>query len=216
MEANVEVTLRMRGNYPNISSGIVYLKNTKTGTFVRIQAPDALKTYGVSNIVMDSGASSTLFPEDFAEKLDVQRPAEGEEGYYIFSGVGGTCIGFVSLVEIIVGVENDESRLERPIYPFFLTKFAPSITSEGKLLSQEEYHPHTQKAVDFICPPFKYHDDYTLQVSSPNEEFVPLKRRLKLEVNVGLEMDYILIGRDWQKEFDILFKAEEITITGTW
>jgi hypothetical protein len=111
----------------------------------------------------------------------------------------------------IVGVENDESRLERPIYPFFLTKFAPSITSEGKLLSQEEYHPHTKKAVDFICLPFEYHD-YTLQVRSPNEEFVPLKRRLKLEVNVGLEMDYILIGRDWQKEFDILFKAEEITI----
>jgi len=48
---------------------------------------------------MDSGASSTLFPEDFAEKLCIQRPAEGEEGYYIFSGVGGTCIGFVSLVE---------------------------------------------------------------------------------------------------------------------
>ncbi|MBM3235640.1 hypothetical protein FJZ31_05010 [Candidatus Poribacteria bacterium] len=102
--------------------------------------------------------------------------------------------------------------MERPIYPFFLTKFAPSITSEGKLLSQEEYHPHTKKAVDFICPPFEYHDDYTLQVRSPNEEFVPLKRRLKLEVNVGLEMDYILIGRDWQKEFAILFKAEEITI----
>jgi len=27
-------------------------------------------------------------------------------------------------------------------------------------------------------------------------------------------MDYILIGRDWQEEFDILFGAREISIFG--
>ena len=35
---------------------------------------------------------------------------------------------------------------------------------------------------------------------------------LKLEVDTGLDMDYILIGRDWQEGFDILFKAREISI----
>ena len=33
-----------------------------------------------------------------------------------------------------------------------------------------------------------------------------------MEVNTGEEMDYILIGRDWQKGFSILFKAEEMVI----
>ena len=90
-------------------------------------------------------------------------------------------------------------------------KSAPSITSEGKLLSQ--YQPHTGKTSDFLCPPFEYQDDYTVEVCSPDEKFPTLRRRLRLEVDVGSEMDYILIGRDWQRWFDILFKAEEMTIS---
>ena len=121
MRTNGKVTLRMEGEYPSISSGIISFKNAETGVEVRIQAPNDLKalTYGISSIVMDSGASCTLFPENFAEKIDIQRPAENEERYYIFSGVGGANIAFISLNRIIVGVEDNGGKLERFIYPFF-------------------------------------------------------------------------------------------------
>jgi len=147
----------MRENYPCIYSGIVYFRNAETGAEVKIHSPIDLSadTYGVSSIVVDSGAACMAFPNSLAEKLDIQRPAEDEERYYIFSGVGGTSIGFVSSDEIIVGVEDDEgNRLETSVYPFFLTQFAPSITSEGKLLSQESLEPYTGKLVSFVCPPY--------------------------------------------------------------
>ncbi len=60
---------------------------------------------------------------------------------------------------------------------------------------------------------FECQDDYTIEVRSPNEKFPTLRRRLRLEVDVGSEMDYILIGRDWQRWFDIIFKAEEMIIS---
>ena len=102
-----------------------------------------------------------------------------------------------------MGIEDEDgNKMERAIPPFFLTNYAPSITSEGSLLAQEE-QPHTEQVVDFISPPFQHSDDYTVKVSSPNRKFPPLSRRLKLEVDVGKEMDYILIGRDWQEEFKL-------------
>lgn len=125
--------------------------------------------------------------------------------------MGGASIAFVSLDTIIVVVEDENGRLEGPVYPLFLTAFALSITSEGKLLSQ--YQPHTEKISDFLSPPFECQDDYTIEVRSPNEKFPTLRRRLRLEVDVGSEMDYILIGRDWQRWFDIIFKAEEMIIS---
>jgi hypothetical protein len=51
-----------------------------------------------------------------------------------------------------------------------------------------------------------------VEVCSSGEKFPPLNRRLKLEVDVGREMDYILIGRDWQEEFELTFEAERIII----
>jgi len=214
MKSAAKVTLSMRGNYPDVSAGTVYFRNAVTNTEVRIQTPNDLKSpiYGVRNIIVDSGASSTVFPESFAERIDVREPTENEGRYYIFSGVGGASVGFISLDRIVIGVQDDKGRLEWAVLPFFLTKFAPSITCESKLLSRKELQPYTGKAVDFICPPFKYRNDYMLEVYSPDEDFSPLERRLKLEVNTGLDMDYILIGRDWQRWFDILFKPTEMII----
>ena len=51
-----------------------------------------------------------------------------------------------------------------------------------------------------------------MKVSSPNRKFPPQDRRLKLEVDVGREMDYILIGRDWQEEFNLTFEAQRTII----
>jgi hypothetical protein len=179
MRAKRKVTLQMEGEYPSISSGVISFKNVETGAEVRIQAPNDLKalTYGISSIVIDSGASCTVFPENFAEKIDIQRPREDEERYYIFSGVGGASIAFSSLYTIIVRIEDEKGYLEGPVYPLFLTKFALSITSEGKLLSQ--YRPHTVKISDFLCPPFEYQDDYTVEVRSPDEMFPPFKKTIK-------------------------------------
>ena len=214
MGTSVKVTMRMRGYYPDISSGVVYFRNVTTGAEVSIQVPNDLNSgiYSVNSIVMDSGASSTLFPPNFAERLDVNAPTENEERYYIFSGVGGGCIAFVSFDLIMIGIQDDRNKVENVVHPFFLAKSAPSITCEGKLLSLKELQPYTGKAVDFICPPLKYLDDYMVEVHSPEEDFLPLERRLKLEVNTGLDMDYILIGRDWQRWFDILFKPTEMII----
>ncbi|MBM3237813.1 hypothetical protein FJZ31_16110 [Candidatus Poribacteria bacterium] len=210
MKANEKVTLQMDGSYPNICSGAISFKNIRTSTEITIQIPKELKAYGISNIVIDSGASSTIFPEEFAEKIDVRKPTEGEERYYIFSGVGGTCIGYISLDLIMIRIQNGEGRVENAIHPFFLTQFAPSITNEGKLLSLAQ--PYRKKETDFLCPLLEYRDDYTVEVYSPYEEFPPLRRRLKLEVDTGQEMDYILIGRDWQEEFEVIFKSEKIII----
>ncbi|MFQ6043813.1 MAG: hypothetical protein ACE5PV_23410 [Candidatus Poribacteria bacterium] len=213
MEADEKVTLQMDDNYPNICSGIISFKNIRTGAEVTIQMPEGLKAYGVSDIVIDSGASSTIFPRGFAERIDVRKPTESEERYYIFSGVGGTCIGYISLDLILIGIQDGKGTVEGAIHPFFLTQFAPSITSEGKALSLAQ--PYRKGEADFLCPNLKYSDDYTIEVCSPYEEFPPLKRRLKLEVDTGQEMDYILIGRDWQEEFDVTFKSEKIIIRST-
>jgi len=51
-----------------------------------------------------------------------------------------------------------------------------------------------------------------VKVSSPNRKFPPQDRRLKLEVDVGKEMDYILIGRDWQEGFSLTFEAQRMNI----
>jgi len=176
MNASKKVTLQMEGNYPNIYSGTVYFRNLRAGIELLIQIPGNLKYYGISNIILDSGASSTVFPENFAEKLDVRKPEADAEKYYVFSGVGGLCIAFISLDRILVGVQDSNNKLEKSIFPFFLTDFAPSITSEGKLLSQEQLQPYTENLAKFICPPFEYYDDYTVFICSPDEEF-PVSRR---------------------------------------
>lgn len=212
MNENKKVTLQMEGNYPNLSSGVVSFRNLRTRSEFLIQIPSHLKSYGISSITLDSGASSTVFPESFAEKLDVQKPEADSERYYVFKGVGGLCIAFISLDRIMIGVQDSPNRVEKAVFPFFLTRFAPSITSDGKFLSQERLQPYPENLAQFICPSFEYQDDYTVFVHSPDEAFPLLNRRLKLEVDTGLDMDYILIGRDWQEEFDILFRADEISI----
>jgi len=127
--------------------------------------------------------------------------------------VGGMSVCFFSYEPLLVGIEDENgNKVSRTITPFFLTNYAPSVTSEGNLLSQEEHQPHTEQVIDFISPPFQYCDDYTVKVSSPDQKFPPQDRRLKLEVDVGKEMDYILIGRDWQEEFKLTFEAERMII----
>jgi predicted aspartyl protease len=204
----------MEGNYPNISSGIVSFENTRTGAKVSIRAADLKNgVYGIKSIVMDTGASYTILPESFAKLLDVSRPTGDKADYYIFSGVGGMSVSFLSLDLLLVGIEDEEgNQVGRKIMPFFLTNYAPSITSEGQLLASEEYQPHTEQIIDFISPPFQYCDDYTVKVFSPNQKFSPQNRRLSLEVDVGKEMNYILIGRDWQEGFKLFFDAERMII----
>jgi len=202
----------MDGIYPDISSGIISFENPRTGTEIKIKAPEDLQrgTYGIRSITMDPGAGGTILPERFAKELDLARPSREDKEYYVFTGVGGSSICFFSLEPIIIGVEDDKERLVRKIYPFFLVRYAPSITSEGRLLARSEHQPHTEEVIPFISPPFRYRSRYTVEVHSSREKFQD--RRLQLEVDVGQEMDYILIGRDWQEGFDILFKAEEMII----
>jgi len=206
------VTLHMDKNYPDVSSGIVSFENVRTGTKVSIKAPEDLESgvYGIKSITIDTGAACTILPEGFAERLDVERPASSDKKYYIFAGVGGTSICFYSPVPIVIGVEDGKERIEGIISPFFLIGYAPSITSEGRMLSRPEYQPHTEEIIPFLCPPFHHRSRYTVEVHSPKGKFQ--SRRLQLEVDIGQEMDYILIGRDWQEGFDILFKAEGMII----
>ena len=42
-----------------------------------------------------------------------------------------------------------------------------------------------------------------------------LNRRLRLEVDVGEMMDYILIDRDWQKSFKLTFGSETLYVQTT-
>jgi len=209
------VIIQMDGNYPDISSGIVSFENMRTSASVKISAPKDLESgiYGIKSITMDSGAGYTILPESLALPLDIYRPNEKENKYYIFSGVGGMSVCFFSHEPLLVGIEDENgNKVERTITPFFLTNYAPSVTSEGNLLAQGEHQPHTEQVIDFISPPFQYCDDYSVKVSSPLKKFSPQDRRLKLEVDVGKEMDYILIGRDWQEEFKLTFEAQRMII----
>jgi hypothetical protein len=210
------ITIQMEGIYPNLSSGRLFFENLATGTRIEFNIPKDLETnaYGIREITLDPGASSTVLPLEFAKKLDIPEPREDEAVYRVLFGVGGTSVGLKSQVPIKVGVEDGKQSLEGIIWPLCLIKHAPSITCEGRLLSEPRYQPHTQGVIPFISPPFQYRDDYTAEVRSPDGEFPKEKRRLKLEVNTGQDMDYILIGRDWQRWFDLLFKEEEIIIKG--
>jgi len=209
------VIIQMDGNYPDISSGIISFSNAKTGKSVSLKAPQDFLSgiYGVKSITMDSGAGYTILPENFATLLDISRPKGFKAECYIFSGVGGTSVCFLSPHPLLIGIEDENgNKVEKMITPFFLTNYAPSITSEGKLLAKEEHQPYTEQVIDFISPPFQYCDNYTVKVSSPLRKFPPQDRRLRLEVDVGKEMDYILIGRDWQKGFRLIFDAERMII----
>ena len=162
---------------------------------------------------MDTGAAATIFPENFAQRLNVRKPSDDSQMYYIFGGVGGMSVCYYSPDAVIVRIGDGKEQLEKSIFPFFLTCYAPSITSEGQLLARKEYRPYTREVLRFISPPFQHHNDYTVEVCSPDEIFSPQKRRLKLEVDVGKEMDYILIGRDWQEGFKCTFEAQKIILT---
>jgi len=206
--------IQMDGNYPSISSGIVSFENTRTLSSISIRAADSPSgIYGIKSIVMDTGASYTTLPESLAKPLDISRPTENQAFYYIFSGVGGTSVCFLSPDPLYLGIEDEEgNKVVKEITPFLLTNYAPSVTSEGHLLAQEEYQPLTSQVIDFISPPFQHCDEYTVKVFSPDQPFPPQNRRLKLEVDVGKGMDYILIGRDWQEEFKLTFEAERMII----
>ncbi len=213
--SKITVVIQMDGNYPNISSGIVSFENAKTGAKISIKAPEDLESgvYGIKSIVMDPGTGGTLFPESFAKLLDVSRPTGSQAEYYIFSGVGGMSVSFLSPDFLIVGIEDENgNKVKEAITPFFLTSYAPSITSEGQFLAKSENQPHTERVIELISPPFQYCGDYTVKVSSPYQKFSPQNRRLRLEVDVGRGMDYILIGRDWQEGFKLLFDAERMII----
>jgi len=214
MEDLTTIVIQMDGNYPDISSGIVSFENSKTGTKISVRPADLESgIYGIKSITMDSGAGYTILPEGFATLLDISRPEDFRASYYIFSGVGGTSVCFLSPDPLYLGIEYmPGNKVVKEITPFFLTNYAPSVTSEGNLLAQEEHQPATSQVIDFISPPFQYCDDYTVKVSSPLKKFPPQDRRLKLEVDVGKGMDYILIGRDWQEEFKLTFEAQRMII----
>lgn len=211
----LSVTLQMDGNYPDISSGVVSFENVRTDTKISLVIPNDLESeiYGIRSITMDPGASYTIFPAKFAKLLNIERPSEHEKAYYIFRGVGGTSICFYSPDLVNISIEDDRNRLERNIFPFFLTNYAPSFTCEGRLLSAWQYQPYTEKVLPFISPPLRYQSNYRVEVHSPKEKSPFQNRRLKLEVDTGEEMDYILIGRDWQRGFDCVFKTDKIMIS---
>jgi len=216
--SEITVILQMDGNYPDIYSGIVSFENPKTGAKVSIKAPEDLESgvHGIKSITMDTGAGYTILPEGFAQLVDILKPTGDKAEYYIFSGVGGTSVCFLSLDFLIIGIEDENgNKVKEAITPFFLTSYAPSITCEGQFLASEEYQPYTEQIIDFISPPFQHCDDYTVKVFSPDQQFSPQNRRLKLEVDVGKEMDYILIGRDWQEGFKLIFDAERMIIKGS-
>jgi len=210
----MSVTLAMDGNYPDIYSGFITFLNTRTGAKVSLELPKDVEggVYEISSVTVDTGASATIIPEKFGKRLGINRPAAGQKEYYVFSGVGGTSICFYSPEPIALSVSDGTENFEKLIMPFFLTAYSPSITSEGRLLASSEYQPYTEEVIHFISPPFQYCDKYTVKVHSPIEKFLPQNRRLKLDVDVGEGMDYILIGRDWQEEFELTFTAETIII----
>jgi len=210
----VTVTLKMDEDYPDISSGIVSFENARTGTKVNIKAPEDFKNsiYGIQSITMDTGAGCTILPEKFAQIIDIEKPTGNMRRYQIFSGVGGTSVCFISSDLIMIGIEDEKgNRIEKITMPFVLVKYSPSVTSEGQLLSEFEQY-HAEHIIDFISPLFQYRDNYTMEIHSPDEIFPLLDRRLRLEVDVGEMMDYILIGRDWQKVFKLTFESETLYI----
>ncbi|MCK4390537.1 MAG: hypothetical protein KAV83_09910 [Desulfobacterales bacterium] len=210
----MSIILEMDGNYPDIFSGIVSFENARTGMKLTIELPKDVVSgiYGIRSITMDTGGAATILPENLAQRLDIRKPPDNHQMYYIFGGVGGMSVCYYSPDAVIVRIGDKMKQLEKNIFPFFLTFYAPSITSEGKLLARKEYQPHTSEILRFISPPFQHHDDYTVEVCSPDEIFLPKNRRLKLEVDVGNEIDYILIGRDWQQGFKCTFEAQKIML----
>lgn len=157
----VTTTLKMDEGYPNISAGIVSFENTRTGTKVSIRAPENLESgiYGIQSVTMDTGAGCTILPEKFAQIIDIERPTGNMRRYQIFSGVGGTSVCFVSSDLIMIGIEDEEgNRIEKTTMPFILVKYAPSVTSEGQLLSAHLSNT-TQNTSSILSP---HHSNITI------------------------------------------------------
>jgi hypothetical protein len=47
-------------------------------------------------LTIDPGASATVLPESFAQRLRVEKPTRDKGEYYVFAGVGGTSVCFYS------------------------------------------------------------------------------------------------------------------------
>ncbi len=210
----------------NLLSGKILLKNTNPNKNIKpIEINPKLidkdhKKHGVSEITIDTGAGRTLIPEELANSLGIPKPDKQDDSYYIFCGVGSIGTEYISseYIEIIL-VDDKNNPVKNTITPACLAKCAPVVTSEKNyLLSLQDTPPFfTESIIPWISPVSNQINNYRVMIDSPNGNCIHPKinppRRLKLSVHVGEDIDYILLGRDWQEAFEMTFLKDILIIT---
>lgn len=200
------------GKYPSLFSGSVAFTKASTLTTVTIDIPKDIENhkYTVDQIILDSGSTRTIIPQSFAKVLNIAHP---DQSFQLIQGIGGCGLVFESndLVKISIGDGHD--AISAYIFPLVLVQYAPYITCEIEIL--RNYGPYKKDdIIDFISPTFRYSEDnYKVEIISPERVFHQEQRRLELEVHTGKNNSHVLIGRDWQSNFEVLFKQREAIIT---
>lgn len=205
------VSLDMELGYPNLNSGWVSFENLRTGEEVNFKFPSDIEKNKaeISSITIDSGASLTLLPRSIVDRLGIPRPDEDEEAYTILRGCPGISVGFRSPDPIRIEIGDEDDSVGKEVFPLALEKTSPSVFTEPEVL--QEYKPHSEMVIPFVSPSVSG-ETYRVEIESPSQSWPQLERRLKLYVETGEGIDFVLIGRDWQDGFDVIFGSETIEI----
>ena len=215
---SVNLDIQQENSYPLLKSGSV--------TFSRISDPDirtkidctqedALKPYGADSILMDTGATLTLIPVGLADALQLEEPKADSERWVITMGVGGVNIGYVPEEPIALEITGKHNALvSNDIYPVVYLGCAPVFSAISEHLEKFKRPTFPKCVLPFVLLPYKVdRNKFGASVAVPDEECALLEKRPCLSdpaTNTGLS--FVIIGRDWQRKFKLVFQEKALRI----
>ncbi len=164
---------------------------------------------------MDTGASLTLIPVALAQALQLEEPDPNAERWVITKGVGGVNIGYVPEEPITLEITGKNNEfVSNDIYPVVHLGCAPVFSAIEEHLERFQRITFQKSISHFVFVPYALTDDRLgASITIPDEICPIIGKRPCLsdpKTNMGLQM--IIIGRDWQRVFKLLFQEKTLRI----
>lgn len=212
------LTLELTTEGSELSSGYVLIRNPAQKSKLRQDLSGAQDTERF-RVIMDTGAGITLLPASLIGKLKIQEPDPDTHHWPIMQGVGGITYGFIpdAPIQIELGSEG-QMKYWTSLYPCVYQGAAPAFHACGEILDKfrQDSSCFPKWISAYVDVPFRLHKyKFSALVSAPSETCEVLDRRAHLQINEDHgDIDYILLGRDWQKRFNLCFGEKTLIITG--
>ena len=215
---SVNVDIPADTSYPILRSGTVtFSRITDPSIAVAIDCSqdDSSKPYGADAILMDSGASVTLFPTELAEALVLAEPDPDTDRWVITTGVGGVNIGYVPEEPVMLEIVGKHGASARGhIFPVIYLGCAPVFSAVQEHIETLQTYTFKKPIAQSVLVPYSLNEDrLSAAVTAPDGVCPLLNKRPLLSdpaANRGLQM--IIIGRDWQRQFKLVFQQRTLRI----